>query len=140
MFDETLKQEILKREGFLHRGVSHMTRNSETYSFYSFSTFYYRKSPTYKASGCELSKMQKCICTSDHVKQFTCLAYIVTYVHSLQVVVLLCTLLCSKYCIEYSSTVPVRNRSIDFFSTSEELLRICSFRIKYFFKNYISCP
>ena len=45
-----------------------------------------------------------------------------------------------QYYVEYSRTVLVKNRSIHFFSTSAELLRIYSFRIKYFFKNYIPCP
>ena len=44
-------------------------------------------------SSCELSTMQICIRTSNHVSQFTCLADIVTCLHPLQVVVLLCTLL-----------------------------------------------
>ena len=63
----------------------------------------YSKSPTYVPSSCALSKMWTCVRMSNHVSYFTCLVYIVTCVHPLQVVVLLCTLL--QYCGEYSSTV-----------------------------------
>ena len=53
------------------------------------------KSPTYETSSCELPKMRTCVHMSNHVSQFTCLAYIVPCVHPVQVVVLLCTLLYS---------------------------------------------
>ena len=53
------------------------------------------KSSTYEPSNCELSKMQTCICISNHISQFTCLVYIVTCMYLLQVVVLLYTLLYS---------------------------------------------
>ena len=53
------------------------------------------KSPTYKPSSCELSKIQTCVRISNHIGQFTCLVYIVTCVQPLKVVVLLCTLLYS---------------------------------------------
>ena len=55
----------------------------------------YSKSPTYEPSSCKLSKIQTCVRMSNHVSQFTCLAYLVTCVHPLQVVVFLCTLLYS---------------------------------------------
>ena len=61
----------------------------------------YSKSPTHKLSSCKLSKMRTCVHMSNHVSEFTCLAYIVTCMHPLQVVVLLCTLLYSTI----SSTV-----------------------------------
>ena len=71
--------------------------------FYCFSPpLKYNKFPTYEPSSCELSKSQMCVCISNLVSKFICLAYIVTCVHPLQVVVLLCTLQC---CIEYSSIV-----------------------------------
>ena len=55
----------------------------------------YSKSPTYKHLSCELSKIQTCVHMSNHVSQFTCLVYIITCMHMLQVVMLLCTLLYS---------------------------------------------
>ena len=63
----------------------------------------YNKSPTHQPS-CELSKMQTCVHMSNHVSQFTCLAYSVTCVHPLQsgCVFVYFTV---QYCIEYSSTV-----------------------------------
>ena len=63
----------------------------------------YSKSPTYKPSSCELSKMRTCVCTSSHISQSMCLVYTVTCVHPLQVVVLLCTLL---YSTLQSTVVP----------------------------------
>ena len=55
----------------------------------------YSKSPTYEPSSCELSKMQLGNHTSNHASKFTCLVYIVTRLHPLQMVVLLCTSLYS---------------------------------------------
>ena len=55
----------------------------------------YSKPTTYEHSSCELSKMRTRVHVSNHVSWFTCLAYIVTCVHPLQVVVILCTLLYS---------------------------------------------
>ena len=60
--------------------------------FYVFGEF-----PTYEPSSCELSKMWTCIRMSNHISWFTCLVYIVTCVHPLQVVVLLCTVLYSIF-------------------------------------------
>ena len=51
----------------------------------------YSKSPTYEPSSCELSKMQLSKHVSNPASKFTCLAYPVTCVHSLQMVVLLST-------------------------------------------------
>ena len=58
------------------------------YLFYICSKF-----PTCEPLSCKLSNMRTCVCMSSHISQFTCLAYIVTCVHPLQVVVLLCILL-----------------------------------------------
>ena len=52
--------------------------------------FYYRKSSTYRPSSWEFSKMWMCAHMSNHINQFTCLAYTVTDMHALQVVVYLC--------------------------------------------------
>ena len=54
----------------------------------------YNKSPTYETSICKLSKMRKCIHMYNHISSRVWRT-IVTCVHPLQVVVLLCTLLYS---------------------------------------------
>ena len=58
----------------------------------------YSKSPTYKPSSWELSKMGMCVHTSNHINEFTCLMYTVTCVHPLQVAALLWTLLYITVC------------------------------------------
>ena len=52
--------------------------------------------------------MQACIRMSNHINQFTCLAYIVTRVHPLQVAVLLCPL---HDRVQYLSFKPKMSRS-----------------------------
>ena len=54
---------------------------------------WYSKSPTDKPSSYKFSKMRTCAHMCNHVRQYVCLAYIVMWVHPLQVVVLLCALL-----------------------------------------------
>ena len=51
--------------------------------------------PTCEPSSCYLSKMQKCVCLSNHVNEFTGLAYSVMCMHLLQAALLLCILLYS---------------------------------------------
>ena len=53
----------------------------------------YSKFPTDKPSSCKLSKTGTCVPKSNQISEFTCLAYIVTCMHPLHMVVLLCALL-----------------------------------------------
>ena len=67
------------------------------------------KSPTYKPWSCKLSKMWTCVLMSNHIGKFTVLAHIVTHMHPLQVVVLLCTL---WYSIELAKTMATHSSTL----------------------------